>query len=145
MNIDIRRPIDGDHYSVNGFDISDAFHQFQCAVETTLKENGSLHQESHVHHILALSSIFLVKPLQFHDDIKRYIPNEMLHEMVNDLRIRYNINESKKPLDLLAKILPLLDVRDMRSIVSKIVQFFFFRISGVDASIKTKQHLSFSF
>lgn len=33
--------MDGDHYFVNWFDISDAFYQFQCVVETKLKENGS--------------------------------------------------------------------------------------------------------
>ncbi|KAG0162539.1 hypothetical protein DFQ28_001111 [Apophysomyces sp. BC1034] len=74
-----------------------------------LDEDETLCLESHVQHILALSSIFFVKPLQFHEDVKTYIPNTVLDQMVDDLQTRYHINKRGTPLGLLSKTLPLLD------------------------------------
>ncbi|KAI7878825.1 hypothetical protein K492DRAFT_208687 [Lichtheimia hyalospora FSU 10163] len=49
----------------NGFDVTYAFYQFQCSIHA----NAELYMESHVHHLLALSSIFLIKPGRNHKDI----------------------------------------------------------------------------
>ncbi|EIE82577.1 hypothetical protein RO3G_07282 [Rhizopus delemar RA 99-880] len=70
VKLNIKPSAANDRYVVNGFDISNAFYQFQCYVKTMIDEDGSFCLEYHAQHILALSSIFLVKPLQFHEDVK---------------------------------------------------------------------------
>ncbi|KAI9499488.1 hypothetical protein BDB00DRAFT_752901 [Zychaea mexicana] len=49
-------------FIVKGFDVSNAFYDFQCAVNLRIAKGNLLMFESHVQHVLALSSIFLIKP-----------------------------------------------------------------------------------
>jgi hypothetical protein len=61
----ISTPAHNDRYVVEGFDVSNAFYGFQCAVNHKIEQGGILTLESHVQHILALSSIFFSKTSAF--------------------------------------------------------------------------------
>ncbi|KAI8140613.1 hypothetical protein BJV82DRAFT_621805 [Fennellomyces sp. T-0311] len=69
----------------NGFDVSYAFYQFQCS----LRHDVEFYMETHVHHLLAMSSIFLVKPGRMREDIVKffgYANVELLEkQLVHDL------------------------------------------------------------
>ncbi|CAO3653762.1 unnamed protein product [Cunninghamella echinulata] len=72
--------------------------------------NQKLLIESGVHHILSLLSILLLKPGRIHNDLKRFIPTEIINDIItsiyNDLGVR--INEFNT--DLMAVIMNLIKV-----------------------------------
>jgi hypothetical protein len=65
-------PMD-DHLLFNGIDVSARFCDFQLDVNNRLQQNIVLTIEEHVQHLLALSSVLLLKPERTHNDLHRHI------------------------------------------------------------------------
>ncbi|ORX62108.1 hypothetical protein DM01DRAFT_1279465 [Hesseltinella vesiculosa] len=57
----------------NGIDISARFYDFQLDVQNQLQQGALLTIEEHVQHLLALSSVLLLKPGRTHADLHNYI------------------------------------------------------------------------
>ncbi|KAL0083267.1 hypothetical protein F4703DRAFT_1706576, partial [Phycomyces blakesleeanus] len=58
-----------DHLVFQNNDITKGFHNFRNYVKTIIDELRLLTYESHVQHILALSSILLLKPARTNSDL----------------------------------------------------------------------------
>ncbi|CAO3591617.1 unnamed protein product [Absidia cylindrospora] len=61
-----------DRYFVEGIDISLNFYDFQKHVRGMINSNP-LFVETHVHHLLAMSSILLLRPRCIHQDLKKFL------------------------------------------------------------------------
>ncbi|OAD76195.1 hypothetical protein PHYBLDRAFT_59730 [Phycomyces blakesleeanus NRRL 1555(-)] len=70
---------------VKCFDVSEGFYQFQLLARKMTSIPKNLHMESHVYHVLSLSFTFLAIPGNFHNDLNKFIPNDKLVKIVNDL------------------------------------------------------------
>ncbi|KAI8969073.1 hypothetical protein BDF20DRAFT_805077, partial [Mycotypha africana] len=53
----------------NNIDVSNQFYKFQLDVQSRLREDGTFTIEEHMQHLLALSSILLLKPARTHEDL----------------------------------------------------------------------------
>ncbi|CAO3607412.1 unnamed protein product [Cunninghamella blakesleeana] len=84
-------PNSDDHYILNEFDISQAFYNFQLSVLNYIKSN-TLCIETQAHHIFALSSILLLKKNRMHTDVKKYINNNHMNNIMNDLYQKLDMN-----------------------------------------------------
>ncbi|ORE00821.1 hypothetical protein BCV72DRAFT_96253 [Rhizopus microsporus var. microsporus] len=62
-----------DRLLFNSIDVSAQFYKFQLDVQSRLREDAAFTIEEHMQHILALSSVLLLKPARTHEDLHRYI------------------------------------------------------------------------
>ncbi|KAI9006718.1 hypothetical protein CLU79DRAFT_779087 [Phycomyces nitens] len=113
FRMNLCRPTAHDRYIVEGFDVSEGFYQFQLLVQNMVNIPKILQMESHVYHVLSLSSIFLVIPGHFHNDIKKCIPNDKLMKIVNDLNTRFSIGQLRVKNDVICRLLDI--VNDLRT------------------------------
>lgn len=118
---DIYRPTAHDRYTVEGFDISEGFYQFQLLAQEMANTPKSIHMESHVQHVLSLSSIFLAIPGHFHKDIKKFIPNDKLIKLVNDLENRFSIGQLRVKNDVICRLMDTVNVRAKRMLFRKML------------------------
>ncbi|ORX57393.1 hypothetical protein DM01DRAFT_1334017 [Hesseltinella vesiculosa] len=79
---DIRLPRYENRLFDQGKDISYAFHQFQEFAHSQEK----LTMESHVQHILSLSSILLIKPERNHPDLYKFLPSKEMEGLLDLIR-----------------------------------------------------------
>lgn len=73
FELDFTVPIKYDRLIFENIDVSSRFHDFQLQVKRRLNENNHLTLEENVQHLLALSSILLLKPGRTHTDIHEHI------------------------------------------------------------------------
>ncbi|KAG0162296.1 hypothetical protein DFQ30_002389, partial [Apophysomyces sp. BC1015] len=62
-----------DRLLFNGIDISARFYDFQLDVNNLLQQDTATTIEEHVQHLLALSSVLLLKPGHTHEDLHKHI------------------------------------------------------------------------
>ncbi|KAI9030679.1 hypothetical protein CLU79DRAFT_694477, partial [Phycomyces nitens] len=62
-----------EHLVFQNIDITKGFHEFRHYVKTIIDEPRLLTYESHVHHVLALSSILFLKPSRNISDLRQFI------------------------------------------------------------------------
>ncbi|KAG0165213.1 hypothetical protein DFQ29_001722 [Apophysomyces sp. BC1021] len=105
FRMNLCHPTEHDQYIVEGFDVSEGFYQFQLLAQKMANIPKSLHMESHVYHVLSLSSIFLAIPGHFHNDLKKFIPNDKLIKIVNDLNTRFSIGQLRVKNDVICRLL----------------------------------------
>ncbi|KAG0162143.1 hypothetical protein DFQ30_003095 [Apophysomyces sp. BC1015] len=113
FRMNLCHPTEHDQYIVEGFDVSEGFYQFQLLAQKMANIPKSLHMESHVYHVLSLSSIFLAIPGHFHNDLKKFIPNDKLIKIVNDLNTRFSIGQLRVKNDVICRLLDI--VNDLRT------------------------------
>ncbi|KAI9309596.1 hypothetical protein BJ944DRAFT_226692 [Cunninghamella echinulata] len=103
---DISPPSADDRYKFNNIDISELFYQFQLSVKNylTSSQTPSLQLESHLQHILSLSSILLLKPNRFHDDLKKIIDQGILENIVTDINKQLNLNMNEFDNSIIIKL-----------------------------------------
>ncbi|KAI9006705.1 hypothetical protein CLU79DRAFT_879219, partial [Phycomyces nitens] len=75
-----------ERYFVDNFDVSDAFYQFQQSI---VIGKDSLLMESHVHQILTMSSILLIKPDRMNNDIVRVFGRENIRLLQEHVRCKF--------------------------------------------------------
>lgn len=73
FELDFAVPIEHERLIFENIDVSGRFHDFQLQVKRRLIENKHLTLEENVQHLLALSSILLLKPGRTHTDIHEHI------------------------------------------------------------------------
>lgn len=73
FKLDFPVPIEHDRFIFENIDVSSRFHDFQLQVKRRLDENKHLTLEENVQHLLALSSILLLKPGRTHTDLHEHI------------------------------------------------------------------------
>ncbi|CAO3635030.1 unnamed protein product [Cunninghamella blakesleeana] len=87
------QPTDLLHYErrhfMDGCDISKDFHDFRVHISSLLNADTRLTLESHVHHILAKSNIFLFSPKRIHSDIKNILSSNTIDLSNNHLSTTY--------------------------------------------------------
>lgn len=62
-----------DRLLFNNIDVSAQFYKFRLDVQSRLREDATFTIEEHMQHILALSSVLLLKPARTHEDLHRHI------------------------------------------------------------------------
>ncbi|KAK4518417.1 uncharacterized protein ATC70_008634 [Mucor velutinosus] len=62
-----------DRLLFNSIDVSAQFYKFQLDAQSRLREDAAFTIEEHMQHILALSSVLLLKPARTHEDLHRHI------------------------------------------------------------------------
>ncbi|KAL0135343.1 hypothetical protein V8B55DRAFT_1343642, partial [Mucor lusitanicus] len=72
-------------------DITKGFHEFRHYVKTIIDEPRLLTYESHVQHVLALSSILLLKPGRTDNDLHQFIGREICEGTIEYLLEEYGI------------------------------------------------------
>ncbi|CEP19755.1 hypothetical protein [Parasitella parasitica] len=83
---------DNDHLVFQNIDITKGFHEFRHYVKTIIDEPRLLTYESHVQHVLALSSIvFLLKPHPTNSDLHQFIGRETCEGLIDYLLDEYGI------------------------------------------------------
>ncbi|CAO3650600.1 unnamed protein product [Cunninghamella blakesleeana] len=80
-----------DRYIYNGFDIYEAFYRYQLYVKDYLKEN-ILTMEIDTHHILALSSILLLKKDRMHPEIKKFMNSNIINNVIDEIYEKLNMD-----------------------------------------------------
>ncbi|CEP14353.1 hypothetical protein [Parasitella parasitica] len=73
LELDFAVPIEHERLIFENIDVTSRFRDFQLQVKRRLNENKHLTLEENVQHILALSSILLLKPGRTHTDIHEHI------------------------------------------------------------------------
>ncbi|KAI9008938.1 hypothetical protein CLU79DRAFT_498955 [Phycomyces nitens] len=73
FELDFAVPIEHERLIFENIDVSGRIHNFQLEIKRRLNENKHLTLEENVQHILALSSILLLKPGRTHTDIHEHI------------------------------------------------------------------------
>ncbi|KAG1054433.1 hypothetical protein G6F43_003565 [Rhizopus delemar] len=73
---------DNDHLIFQNIDITEGFHDFRHYVKTIIDEPHLLTCESHVQHVLALSSILLLKPSRTNSDLHQFIGREICEGLI---------------------------------------------------------------
>ncbi|CEI97536.1 hypothetical protein RMCBS344292_11667 [Rhizopus microsporus] len=73
FELDFAVPTEHERLIFENIDVSCRFHDFQLQVKRRLNENKHLTLEENVQHLLALSSILLLKPGRTHTDIHEHI------------------------------------------------------------------------
>ncbi|KAF7732365.1 hypothetical protein EC973_005261 [Apophysomyces ossiformis] len=111
ISTDITIPTQDDRYVVNNVDISMLFYNFQLYVKN-LVNNKRLFMESHVHHILAMSSVLLIKPKCINDDLKMFIDDKTTKCLVNAVKEKLGVEKKEFNVDLMHKMIKTInDVR----------------------------------
>jgi hypothetical protein len=82
---------DNDHLVFQNIDITKGFHEFRHYVKTIIDEPRRLTYESHVQHVLALSSILLLKPSRTNSDLHQFIGREICEGLIEYLLEEYGI------------------------------------------------------
>ncbi|KAI8384411.1 uncharacterized protein BYT42DRAFT_544318 [Radiomyces spectabilis] len=82
---------DNDHLFFQNIDITKRFHEFRHHVKTIIDEPRLLTYESHVQHVLALSSILLLKPSRTNSDLHQFIEPEICEDLIEYLLDEYGI------------------------------------------------------
>ncbi|PHZ09086.1 uncharacterized protein RHIMIDRAFT_263899 [Rhizopus microsporus ATCC 52813] len=82
---------DNDHLVFQNIDITKGFHEFSHYVKTIIDEPRLLTYESHVQHVLALSSILLLKPSRTNSDLHQFIGREICEGLIGYLLEGYGI------------------------------------------------------
>ncbi|KAI9026004.1 hypothetical protein CLU79DRAFT_73926 [Phycomyces nitens] len=82
---------DNDHLVFQNIDITKGFHEFRHYVKTIIDEPRLLTYESHVQHVLALSSILLLKPCRTNSDLHQFIGREICEGLIEYLLEEYGI------------------------------------------------------
>ncbi|KAI9282317.1 hypothetical protein BY458DRAFT_486626 [Sporodiniella umbellata] len=82
---------DNDHLVFQNIDITKGFHEFRHYVKTIIDEPRLLTYESHVQHVLALSSVLLLKPCRTNSDLHQFIGREICEGLIEYLLEEYGI------------------------------------------------------
>ncbi|KAI7874973.1 hypothetical protein K492DRAFT_199542 [Lichtheimia hyalospora FSU 10163] len=87
----------GDQYMIDGFDVSQAFHQFQASISTT---TGNLFMESHAQHILAMSYVLLIKPYRIHPHLVSIFGVENIKRLQDHVRRKFGFGQYGEEFDV---------------------------------------------
>ncbi|KAI8096143.1 uncharacterized protein BX664DRAFT_382639 [Halteromyces radiatus] len=101
IGIEYQPPSPDDRYLVGNFDASQAFYDFQLFVAN---HKAKYYLESHLHHVLAASSILLVRPGRMPKELVDVFGEQQLDSFINDLRTRIDMNSrrnSRLPMKLI--------------------------------------------
>ncbi|ORY99289.1 hypothetical protein BCR43DRAFT_489040 [Syncephalastrum racemosum] len=75
--LEFEPPADDDRFVWEDTDVSAAFHGFRLMVKAKLERKETLTYEGDVQHILALSSILLLKPDRTHPDLYKFLARDI--------------------------------------------------------------------
>ncbi|KAI8086653.1 uncharacterized protein BX664DRAFT_264424 [Halteromyces radiatus] len=107
--LSFKSPAPDDRYTVNGFDVSGAFYEFQ---ESIKNHKHKLPLESHLHHALAASSILFLKHGRYPDDMVKIFGEDQLEAIVDDLNDMFGVKKAKLPIGT---------VTDMINIIQNVI------------------------
>ncbi|KAI7866639.1 hypothetical protein BDF14DRAFT_822022 [Spinellus fusiger] len=91
---------DNDHLIFQNIDITKEFYEFHHYVKTIIDEPHLLTYESHVQHVLALSSTLLLKPSRTNSDPHHFIGREIYKDLIEYLLEEYGIRLCKFDQDI---------------------------------------------
>ncbi|CAO3597884.1 unnamed protein product [Absidia cylindrospora] len=77
-----------DRYTIGDFDVSEAFYNFQCSLKN---RQHKFHLETHLHHILAASSILLITPGRMPSDLISIFGSSEMDSIIKNL---YSVSSS---------------------------------------------------
>ncbi|KAL9554978.1 hypothetical protein MBANPS3_002580 [Mucor bainieri] len=100
-------PADSKRYIVNGFDVSQKFFEFQSSLRS---QDAKFHAETHVHQILALSSILLLKPARMNLALVDAFGVLNLNLIIKDVEARLKIVDKELPMDTITKITRIIEI-----------------------------------
>ncbi|CEG64714.1 hypothetical protein RMATCC62417_01640 [Rhizopus microsporus] len=100
--INILPPTTDDRLIFNDIDISARFHSFKQDVNSSIQQGIAITVEEHVQHLLALSSILLLKPARTHKDLHKHIDlstcDALILPTTRKVRVDFNLCLSEASL-----------------------------------------------
>ncbi|CAO3654370.1 unnamed protein product [Cunninghamella echinulata] len=114
-DINIQLPDINNRLIINGDDISFAFFKFQKFTMDKLRME-KLYWDTHLHHILSLSSIFLITPGRMHQDIRHTIGDDVLTSFINHLALNFDKDAYEFSLELTNKIMKIVKMVDKKKL-----------------------------
>lgn len=106
-----------DRLIFNLIDISARFHSFKKEVNNSIQQGITITVEEHLQHLLALSSILLLKPARTHKDLHAYIDlntcDELCHHIIENHKTTNQLFPTEVKLQL-EEIMLQLDVVNLR-------------------------------
>lgn len=101
----------------NNFDISARFYSFKQDVSNHIQQGIATTVEEHVQHLLALSSILLLKPARTHKDLHKHIDLNTCDALCQHIIEKHKITDQSFPSEIklqLEKTIMQLDVVNLR-------------------------------
>lgn len=115
--INILPPTTDDRLIFNEIDISARFHSFKQDVNSRIQQDIAITIEEHVQHLLALSSILLLKPARTHKDLHKHIDLNTCDALCQHIIQKHKMTNQSFPSEIklqLEKIMIQLDVVNLR-------------------------------
>lgn len=121
LALDFVQPVDDDRLVFLQTDVSLRFYDFQLSIKRRIDSKQQLTLEENVQHILALSSILLLKPARTHADLHEFISLQTCDAFAAHILTSNNITGHKFPAATKATLEQIVDsVTSVVSMVSSI-------------------------
>ncbi|CAO3626379.1 unnamed protein product [Cunninghamella blakesleeana] len=114
-SINVKLPNENDRLIIDGKDVSMAFYNFQQFTINRLQKK-KLYWESDIHHILSLSSIFLITPERMHKDVRMVVGDGTLNSLTDHFDSIFNMNECEFSIELTNKIMKIVKMVDRKKL-----------------------------
>ncbi|KAI8886245.1 hypothetical protein K501DRAFT_310081 [Backusella circina FSU 941] len=125
MCLSFSPPEDNVHLLIHAFDATDAFYKLQQSLQT---QKWKLSLEDHIHYALACTSILLLSPNKYPDDLLPFFDVHSLTATINHIETTYNINKLPMPIETVMDIIKIIQevldgtaIREMAAI--KLLKF----------------------